>query len=78
MVRAINRRKEEFSVGDSAMMADSPLLYPQIAGQELIITEIENCKDCESGFLLQITHKESDQPFKRKMDTNWFQKFKNI
>lgn len=76
MARAINRRNEEFEVGDSAMMADTPLLFPQINGQELLITEIEQESGCESGFMVQVVHKESSQPFKRKMDTNWFQKYK--
>lgn len=77
MTKAINRRKDEFMIGDSVMMAETPVLFPQIQGHELVITEIEQEPGSESGFMLQVTHKESQQPFKRKMDTNWFQKFKS-
>lgn len=77
MVRAVNRKKEIFDVDEEVMMADSPELYKQMTGQVLTITEIEESDCCESGFMVQVVHKETGKPFKKKLDINWFQKIKN-
>lgn len=77
MVRAINRKGEEFEVGEDVMMADSPILYPQMTGEKLTITEIVPYDGCESGFNIQVVHKGTQKPFKRTLDTNWFKKIKN-
>ena len=74
MVRAINRRGEEFQVGDIVMMADFPVLYPQMTGEDLVINSINEFEGCESGFQIQVTHKKSGTPFKKKLDSNWFKK----
>jgi hypothetical protein len=77
MVRAVNRKKEVFEVNEEVMMADSPELYKHMNGEMLTITEIEESECCESGFMIQVVHKGSGKPFKKKLDTNWFKKIKN-
>lgn len=76
MVRAINRNGEEFKEAEEVMMADSPILYSVMMGERLIITEIVPWESCESGFMVQVTHKATEKPFKNKLDTNWFKKIK--
>lgn len=76
MVRAINRNGEEFKQGEEVMMADSPVLYREMMGEILSITEIVPWESCESGFMVQVTHKASEKPFKNRLDTNWFKKIK--
>jgi hypothetical protein len=76
MVRAINRNKDEFEQGEEVMMADSPILYREMMGEVLIIIEIVTWESCESGFMVQVKHKATENPFKNKLDTNWFKKIK--
>ncbi len=77
MVRAINRKGEEFELGEEIMMADSPILYPGMENQILTITEIKEYDACESGYMIQVVHKGTKNPFKNKLDTNWFKKIKS-
>lgn len=76
MVRAVNRKGEQFEEWEDVMMADSPVLYPQMIGQKLTIIEIIPYDGCESGFNIQVVHKETQKPFKVTLDTNWFKKIK--
>jgi hypothetical protein len=76
-MRAINRNGDVFEKGEIVMMVDQPTLYETMKNQELEIIEIKEWDDCESGFMIQVVHKESGTPFKRMMDTNWFQKLNN-
>lgn len=77
MVRAINRKGEQFQEGEEVMMADTPILYPGMDNQVLTITEIKEYEACESGYMIQVVHKETQKPFKNKLDTNWFKKIKS-
>jgi hypothetical protein len=77
MVRAVNRKGETFEEGEDVMMVDFPVLYPQMTGQLLTITGINEYDGCESGFQIQAMHKETQKPFKSKLDTNWFKKIKS-
>lgn len=75
-MQAKNRYGIEFSIYEIVMMADFPILYPQMKDQKLLITEIEEYDACESGFMIQIKHISSGNLFKKKLDTNWFKKTK--
>lgn len=77
MVRAVNRKGEVFEIGEDVMMADMPVLYPQMTGERLTITEIIPYDGCESGFNIQVIHSATKTAFKKTLDTNWFKKIKS-
>lgn len=73
---AKNREGIQFSVGEEIMMIDKYNIYPSMIGQVLVIEEIVQWDNCESGFMILVKHKASGNLFKRKLDTNWFKKIK--
>lgn len=76
VIIAKNREGMQFSIGEEVMMIDKYNIYPSMIGQILIIEDILLWDNCESGFMIQIKHKESGNMFKKKLDTNWFKKIK--
>lgn len=73
---AKNRKGVTFRIGEEIMMVDSPIQYPAMLGQLLIIEDIIPWDNCESGFMIQVKHKETGKSFKSRLDTNWFKKTK--
>lgn len=76
-MEAINRYGVIFSEGEEVKMVDSPVWYPSMIGQVLVIEEIKDFDACESGKMILVSHKESGNRFKNFLDTNWFSKLDN-
>jgi hypothetical protein len=74
---ATNKRGESFVVGESVLMADYPVVYKTIVGEELEVLDIFACEHSQSGFMLYVIHKATQNKFRSLLDANWFQKFKN-
>lgn len=71
---ATNRFGDKFVEGEEIMMADYPMLYKKMISEVLIIKEIIEFDSCESGYMIQVIHKNSATLFNKKLDINWFKK----
>jgi len=50
--------------------------HPKTTDRIFIIKDILPFVACESGHMIQVVDKETGNPLKRKLDTNWFLKIK--
>jgi len=72
MDRAKNRHGEVFSENEEVKIWST--YHPKVTDRIFIIKDITAFEACESGHMIQVIDKETGNPLKSKLDTNWFLK----
>jgi len=74
MNSATNRKGEIFLIDEECNVNG---YHPKMDGRILIITGFKQIDNCESGVMVSLKDKETQNPVKRSLDTNWLIKIKN-
>ena len=70
---AVNRHGVCFEVGEQVIVNG---YHHQLDGRSLIIKEIYDLEECESGKMIWLEDAETGKLLKRPLDTNWLTKNK--